>query len=89
MLTVTNLSIQVLKQLRLVGHSLRKLGLVVIVYLECDFVFVHLTANTDRESSFLELAGSSSGVQLDTTTQGEHALGTRITNKGNTSFLSA
>ena len=48
------------------GHSLRKLGLVVIFYLECDFVFVNLTANTDRESSFLELAGSSPGVQQST-----------------------
>ena len=76
MLTVTNLRILALKQLCLVGHSLRKLGLVVIFYLECDFVFVNLTANTDRESSFLELAGSSPGVQLHTTTQGEHALGT-------------
>lgn len=51
-----------LNQLRLVDYSLRKLGLVVIVHLECDLFFVLVTANTECESSFLELAGSSSRV---------------------------
>ena len=59
--------------------TFRKLGLV-IVYLECNIFFVLLTANTECESSFLELAGSSSRVQLHSITQGEHVLGTWITN---------
>ena len=71
-----------LKQLRHVDCSLRK-----FVNLDCDLFFVLVTANTECEPSFLELAGSSSGVQLHSTTQGEHALGTWITNEGITCHL--